>query len=261
MPPDFNLLRAYVIVLPLIFLAGLVDSVSGGGGLISLPAYWIAGLPPHFALGNNKFSSMFGTLFSTGRYFRHKLMDTRIAVVTAVFALGGSAIGARAALWLDAGQLSLALIIVIPVITIFTLVNKRMGAENHAHLIPLAPRLGIAVAAGLVIGFWDGFFGPGTGAFLILIYTLAMRYDFVTANANTKVVNLASNMAALATFLLHGRVFLPLALPAMVFGIAGNVVGSTLVLRKGAKVIRPLFIGVLALLFVKILWDYIAAHS
>ncbi|MCD4828030.1 MAG: TSUP family transporter [Candidatus Cloacimonetes bacterium] len=257
MPADFNLLRAYIIVLPLIFVAGLVDSVSGGGGLISLPAYWVAGLPPHFALGNNKFSSMFGTLFSTGRYFRHKLIDTRIAILTALCALGGSALGTRAVLWLDPHFLNWVLVVVIPIITVFTLLNKRLGHQNDSHLTPVHHRVSISILAGLFIGFWDGFFGPGTGTFLILIYTAMLKYDYVTANANTKVVNLASNIAALTVFLLHGRVFLPLALPAMVCGVAGNLVGSSLVLKRGARVIRPLFIGVLALLFAKILWDLI----
>jgi len=245
-------------VLPVVFLAGLVDSISGGGGLLSLPAYWVAGLPPHYALGNNKFSSMFGTLFSTGRYFRHGLIDTRIAVLTAAFALVGSALGTRAVLWLNPYFLNWVLIAVIPVITVFTLLNRKLGKQNNAHLLPLAPRISIAVATGLVVGFWDGFFGPGTGVFLILIYTALMHYDYVTANANTKVVNLASNVAALAVFLLNGRVYLPLAVPAMVAGVAGNMVGSHLVLRRGARVIRPLFLGVLVLLFLKIVWDVVS---
>jgi hypothetical protein len=247
----------YLIILPLIFIAGLVDAIAGGGGLISVPAYLVAGLPPHIALGNNKMSSFFGTLFSTFRYFKHNMIDLPVAVSSAVFALIGSNLGTRSVLSLNPDFLNYILIFLLPVITIFTLINKNMGINNHSHLIVLKKRIFYAIIAGLVIGFYDGFFGPGTGSFLILIFTVLMKYDFRVANGNTKVINLASNAAALITFIINGKILFAIGIPAAIFGIAGNLVGSQHVIKKGNKLIRPIFIAIFILLFIKIVWEHI----
>ncbi len=252
-PPE--LFQIYLIVLPLVFLAGIVDSIAGGGGLLTVPAYMAAGLPPHYVLGTNKFSSMFGTLFSTARYLKHGLIDVRIAVLSAVFALVGSFSGSRTVLVLDPGFLRYILLVMLPVVTVLYLMNRKLGHENHSGKISRRKRIQLAMLAGFVVGFYDGFFGPGTGSFLILFYTVMLKYDFITANANTKVVNLASNVAALISFLIAGKVLFYVGIPAMVAGVSGNVVGSSFVLKKGGRVIRPVFIAVLALLFVKIAWD------
>ena len=108
-----------------------------------------------------------------------------------------------------------------------------------------------------MIGFYDGFFGPGTGSFLILFYTVLLRYDFVTANANTKVVNLASNVAAVVTFMAAGKVIYAIGIPAAACGIAGNLLGAKVAINKGARAIRPVFIGALVLLFAKIVYDLV----
>ncbi|MFO8145130.1 MAG: TSUP family transporter, partial [Candidatus Syntrophosphaera sp.] len=113
--------------------------------------------------------------------------------------------------------------------------------------------------AGLAIGFYDGFFGPGTGTFLILIYTLLMHYDFMVANGNAKVMNLASNLAALTTFLFAGKVWFALAIPAAACGIAGNLLGSKLVIKNGNRLIRPIFILALILLLGRIVYDLVSA--
>ena len=250
--------ETFAIVLPLVFFAGFVDAIAGGGGLISVPAYLAAGLPPHFALGNNKFSSMFGTLFTTLTYHRNKLIDGKIAVISAIFALAGSFTGTRTVLLLDPSFLRYILIVLIPVLTVFTFIRKDLGQVNVSFELGGVKKYLIASILPFFVGFYDGFFGPGTGAFLILIYTALMKYDFVTANANTKVVNLASNIAALITFLIHGKVIFALGIPAALAGIAGNALGSSMVLKRGKNVIRPIFIGVLILLFAKIVYDTFA---
>lgn len=250
-------LQTYLIVLPLIFLAGWIDSIAGGGGLISVPAYMAAGLPPHYVLGNNKFSSSIGTLFSAIRYYRKGMMDIRIALISAAAALAGSFLGTSSVLLLDPEFLRYVLVILIPSITVFTLLKKNLGMTNHSHTVTMSRKIVTALLWSFAIGFYDGFFGPGTGAFLILMYTLALKYDYATANANTKVVNLASNVAAVITFLVNGKVFLMLGIPAAIFSIAGNAVGSRMVIKNGSKVIRPVFIGVLIILFVKIIYDII----
>ncbi len=249
----------YIILFPLIFLAGFIDAIAGGGGLISLPAYFSIGIPPHIALGTNKFSSFSGTVFSTARYFKAKMMELPIALTSASLALLGSWLGARTALRVSADFLNYLLIILIPLIAIFTLLKKNLGYEDSAEEIKKGLRFVLAALAGLVIGFYDGFFGPGTGTFLIIIYATLLKYDFIRANANTKVVNLASNTAALITFAFAGKIFYPVAIPAALFGIAGNLTGSKLVVLRGNKFIRQIFILALLLLLIRVAWQLFSA--
>lgn len=243
------------IILPAIFLAGLIDSMAGGGGLISIPAYLAAGLPPHFALGNNKFSSANGTIFTTVKFFKNNLIDTKVALPSAFFALIGSFFGTRTVLYLSPNFLNLLLIIALPVIAFVLIFNKKLGKVDNSQSVSMKKKLITAVIAGLFIGFYDGFFGPGTGSFLILIYTSVLSYDFVVANANAKVVNLASNLAAVVTFIASGKVNYEIAIPAAICGILGNLTGSHLVIKKGNSFIKPVFLFVLLLLLVKVIWD------
>ncbi|MCB5288143.1 MAG: TSUP family transporter [Candidatus Cloacimonetes bacterium] len=245
----------YLIILPFIFLAGFIDAIAGGGGLISLPAYWSAGIPPHMALGTNKFSSCSGTIFSTARFLHARMIDVPVALIGAVMALAGSWLGASTALLISGEFLNYLLIVLIPLITVLVLVRKNLGFSDTAHLLKLGYRLILGALAGLIIGFYDGFFGPGTGTFLILIYSVLLHYDFVRANGNSKVVNLASNMAAVVTFAVHGQIWYPIAIPAAVCGIAGNLLGSKMVMLRGNKIIRKVFILALVLLLIRVLYN------
>jgi uncharacterized membrane protein YfcA len=245
----------YFIVLIFIFLAGLMDSIAGGGGLISLPAYLFAGLPPHLALGTNKFSSCWGTLFATQRYFRKNMIDLPIALTAAFSALLGSWFGTKTVLLIKPFFLNYILIVLIPVITLITLMNRNAGIVNNSSSIVGKRKYFIGLMAGLIIGYYDGFFGPGTGTFLILVFTFMLKYDYVTANGNTKVVNLASNIAAVITFAVAGKIYFALAIPAAIFGILGNLAGSRLVILKGNKVIQRIFFLVMFLLMIKIIWN------
>jgi uncharacterized membrane protein YfcA len=253
-------LHVFLIVLPAVFLAGVVDSIAGGGGLLSVPAYLAAGLPPHYVLGNNKFSSSFGTLFATLRYHQHGMIDVRVALLSAFFALIGSFLGSSAVLLLSADFLRILLVVLIPLVAVLTLSNRSLGRENHSHRQTRQRKYGLAALAALLLGFYDGFFGPGMGMFLILFFTLALKYDFVTANANTKVVNLASNIAAVITFIVHGKVIFAIGIPAAMAGIAGNLLGAKLVIKRGSSLIRPVFIFTLLLLFGKVLYDLLASR-
>lgn len=253
-----NLFHIYLIVLPAVFLAGLVDSIAGGGGLLSVPAYLAAGLPPHYVLGNNKFSSSFGTLFATLRYHQHGMIDVRVALLSAFFALIGSFLGSSVVLMLSPDFLRILLVALIPLVAVLTLTNRSLGRINHSHHQSRQKKYGLAALAALLLGFYDGFFGPGMGMFLILFFTLALKYDFVTANANTKVVNLASNIAAVATFIVHGKVIFAIGIPAAAAGIAGNLLGAKLVIRRGSSLIRPVFLFTLLLLFGKVLYDLLS---
>lgn len=247
---DINI-TIFLIVCPLVFLAGVIDSIAGGGGLISLPAYLIAGVPPHFALGTNKLSSCIGTFASTARYIKNKSVNYKIAVVSVVLALTGSFFGANLALRVSESIIKNLLLFILPFTAIFVLKNKK--DRDAAKIISERKAFLIACAASLIISVYDGFYGPGTGTFLLLSYTSLAGMDIKTASGNTKVVNLSSNIAALITFLIHGKLVLILGLVAAVFSIAGHYIGSGLVLKRGYKIVKPIMVLVLALLFVTLL--------
>ena len=243
---------AFIIICPLVFLAGLIDSIAGGGGLISLPAYLLAGVPVHHAIATNKLSSCLGTTVSTIRYCKNKYADLTSAIPSVICALIGSSIGARLSLSVSERLLEYLLLLVLPVTAYFVL-KKKDYASTSSRKLRRSLVIFLCCIISFIIGMYDGFYGPGTGTFLILLYTGICGMDMKTASGNTKLVNLSSNLAALITFLVNGQVIFVLGIVAALFGIAGNYVGSGLVMKKGAAAIKPVIVLVLVILFVKIL--------
>ncbi len=233
-----------------VFLAAFVDGIAGGGGIISVPAYLLAGLPPHLALGTNKLSSCIGTAVSTGRYIKGGFIDWKLGIPAVLLALLGAHAGTRLQLIVDENWLKWMLLIVLPLVAFAVLRDKRLPEEPGE----IAPRLQMLIvwAAALLIGCYDGFYGPGTGTFLLLIFCRLGRMDLRTASGNVKLVNLASNIGALVTSLLSGKVFLALGLIAAAVSMLGHFIGSGLAIKDGSKIIRPIILLVLALLAVKI---------
>lgn len=246
-------MTTYLIICPLLFLAGLVDSIAGGGGLISLPAYLIAGIPPHMALGTNKLSSALGTSISTLRFAKMGYIKGRIAICASAAALAGAYIGANISLLVPGSVIRKMMIVVLPVVAFYVFKNKKMERDESLPPIPEKKVFWITMAAALGIGAYDGFYGPGTGTFLMLILTGAAGMNVQNASGITKTINLSSNVAALATFILHGKVVFSLGLAAGLFCILGNYVGSGLVVSGGQKVVRPVIQIVLVLLFIKVI--------
>lgn len=240
----------YLVVWPLVFLAGFVDSIAGGGGLISLPAYLLAGVPIHHAIATNKLSSFIGTSVSTCRYCLHGYADYAIAIPSVLLALSGSAIGARISMVVDADILKMLLLVLLPLIAWNMLRPKRPDAAAKPPLARKAV-LALAGAISFIVGMYDGFYGPGTGSFLILLYTGLCRMDIRTASGNTKLVNLSSNLSALAVYLAHGQALLPLGLTSALFCMAGHYIGSGMLMKRGTHLVKPLILAVLALLLIK----------
>lgn len=240
----------FIIVCPMVFLASFVDAVAGGGGLISLPAYLLAGVPPKLAIGTNKLSSATGTVFSTARYCKNGCFDLKLALPSIVVALIGSYIGAKIVLVTSDEILKYVLIIVLPVTAFFVL--KKKNFDQVKNKPKRKTQFIIAVLASFIIGMYDGFYGPGTGTFLILIYTGLVKLDLLTASGNTKLVNLSSNVAALVTFIFSGNIVYALGFAASVFSIAGHYLGAGMVMKSGTKIVKPIIIFVILLLLIKI---------
>ncbi len=247
--------RMLLIVLVGVFLASFVDGVAGGGGIISVPTYFLAGLPAHLALGTNKLSSGIGTVVSTLRFIRGGYVDWPLAVPSIVLALFGAHLGTRLQLALDERALKWLLLAVLPIVALVVLRQKKFSEEPGD--IDRRRQALIVLAASLVVGAYDGFYGPGTGTFLILIYCSLAKMDLRTASGNVKLVNLASNVGALATSLLAGKVFIVLGLIGAAASVAGHYLGSGLAIRDGSKIVRPVILLVLALLAIKVISELV----
>lgn len=243
------------ILYPLLFFAGFVDSIAGGGGLISLSAYLAAGMPPHIAVATNKFSAFAGTGLAAGYFVRKGHVDWTAAFSAFAGALGGSFLGARLVLMIDGKILSWFLLVAIPLVAVVVLWKKDLGAG--ANSAPARRVVVPALAIGFGVGAYDGFFGPGTGTLLILAFTLLLRQPLLVACGNAKIVNFASNIAAVAVFVHSGGIDYRLGIPCALCSVAGNVVGARLTVRNGVKIVRPMLLFVVALLLAKVLFDLI----
>lgn len=245
-------LTTYLIVCPLVFLAGLIDSVAGGGGLISLPAYYLAGLPPVLAAGTNKLSACLGTVASTTRFVRGQKVDWKAGVFAAAGAFPGSWLGTLLLQHIPEDNVRVLMICAIPLVALVVLRKREMTGRCIVSDTFYRP---MALAIGFVVGFYDGLIGPGTGTFLILMFTMVLGMEAVMASGTAKVVNLTSNVAALISLMTTGKVLIALGLPAALCGIAGNWLGAGLAMKKGAGFIRYMLLVVLCLLLAKMVVD------
>ena len=243
----------FAIVCPLLFLAGFVDAIGGGGGLISLPAYLLAGIPVHQAIATNKLSSACGTGLATARFIKKGLVNWYLAVPTILAAMLGSSLGAKLSLATEESLMENILLFVLPVAALIVL-NPKLFRDNEDAELKLDVRTWItALSSSLVVGFYDGFYGPGTGTFLIIAFTVLAKMNLRSANAQSKVINLTTNLTSFAVFLVNGQVIFLLGLAGAVCNMIGGYLGAGLAISKGSRITRPVIILVLGLLFLKVL--------
>lgn len=240
----------WILVLALAgFIAGFVDSIAGGGGMVTVPALMLAGLPPHLALGTNKGQSVFGSGVALYRYSRSHLFDPDRAKKSILPALVGAGVGVLALTAFPQDWLTplIAILLIIVAATMIIWRGPRPGASRVQRSV-------LAVAAvAFVIAAYDGFFGPGTGTFLIIAYALWWRDPMDAASANAKVVNFCSNAASLAVFTAMGLVYWPVALPMGICQALGALLGARTVIKGGRNIVRYTAILVSILLLVRLL--------
>lgn len=246
-------LQTFLIVCPMLFLAGLVDAIGGGGGLISLPAYLLAGVPVHQAVATNKLSNSCGTALVTFRFIKNKLITFKLAVPSVIAAIIGSSIGANISLSLEEATMERILLFVLPVAA-FIVLNKHLFHDNGKEQITLDFRTYLtAVLSAFFIGGYDGLYGPGTGTFLIIAFTVFAKMSIGSSNAHSKIINLTTNITSLVIFILNGQVIFVLGLAAALCNMAGGYIGAGLAMKKGAGIVKPIILFVLFLLLLKIL--------
>ena len=249
-------IKICLIVCPLIFLGSFVDSVAGGGGIITLPAYMLAGLPIHTAAGTNKLVAIFGSVTASAKYLRTGNVVIRVAILSAIGSLVGGVIGTRLALLIQESTLELIMMIVLPVVAVFLSFNKSFGMDHKPRNFSTTAECSAALAIGLIIGCYDGLIGPGTGTFLIICFSGILGLDLLVSGGCAKVSNLASNLASGVVYLFNGKAMYSILLPAALCSILGGWLGSRFAIKGGSKRIKKVMFLVLGLLFAKMIYDY-----
>lgn len=238
------------------FLAGLVDAVAGGGGLIQVPALFAVfpSLPPSILLGTNKFSAITGTAVATLRYGWSVPIQWR-SVLPAMGVAGlGAVAGARTVTLIDPIVLRPLLLVLLSGMAIYTLIRPKLGVIPE-KMVPLHQGGWSFYAVTAVFGFYDGFFGPGAGSVMMFLLVRLFGHDFLSAAATTKVLNLATNFGALVLFMVTGNVLYAVALPMAAFNVVGGFLGAHFAVRGGSRTIRTVFLVVVVALIGKVLFD------
>jgi uncharacterized membrane protein YfcA len=235
------------------FFAGFIDSIAGGGGLIQLPALLI-GLPKSETaevLGTNKLSAVFGTTTAAALYRKQIKPDPKILIAMGVPAFLGSAGGAVLASNIPTSSMRPMVLVLLIIVAVYTWFKPDLGKFENLRHLPKR-RVQIAAFAGVVIGFYDGIFGPGTGSFLMLILVASLGYAFITASAIAKVVNVATNVGAIMVFGINGAVIWQIGIILGVANISGAVIGARLAIKGGSTLVRKVFLLVTVALIIKV---------
>lgn len=248
-------LNVILIIIAFGFLAAFIDAVVGGGGLISIPALLAVGMPPSLALGTNKLASSFGSLTSAIKFIRSKKVDLPIVLKLFPFVFLFAAGGASLATFLPAQVLKPLVIIILTLVLIYTIFKKEWGNVRTFSKLTIGKAI-VFVTLLLIIGFYDGFLGGGTGSFMLFVL-LMFGFDFLSAAGNAKVLNFASNLGALVLFIILGQVDFIYGFIMAISMIIGSYIGAQFAIKKGVGYVKVLFIIITALLILKNTYDYI----
>ncbi|WP_372999918.1 sulfite exporter TauE/SafE family protein [Lutispora sp.] len=236
------------------FMAAFVDSIAGGGGIISIPAVMAIGIPPHLALGTNKLGAFFGSFSSTVTYSKSKKIYFPLIKYMIPFTLIGAVLGVETVLSINEKALEIIILVLTLIIAIYTICKKDLGASNDFQGLT-KKNIALGCILAFAIGFYDGMFGPGSGSFLIFIFISIYKFDYPISAGNGRILNFTSCAASLITFGLNGSVDFLLGIPFVISMILGGLTGAKFAIKKGAKVIKPIFVAIALALIIKMLYS------
>ena len=221
----------------------------------TMPAYMFAGLPIHNCIATNKLSSVCGTTLTTARFIKNGLVNLKVAILSVIAGIAGSAIGANLSVRISEVFLKRMLLVILPV-TAALVLNSHLFRDREDRPESIDGRtVLVAIIAALVVGVYDGLYGPGTGTFLIIAFNVFAKMSVARANAHCKVINASTNVSALVVFLMNRQVIIPLGLAAAACNMLGNYIGSGFAMKKGARITKPLILVVLTMLLIKIVTE------
>lgn len=237
------------------FIAGFIDSIAGGGGCISLPAYLLSGLPPTTAFACNKTTACLGTSVATVKFLKSGNLNLRVTLISAVFGIIGSNIGARILLLLDPSFLQKMVVCVIPFVAVFLIIKKDFGDENRFDEIPAKKTWIVSVLLGMCLGLYDGVIGPGTGTFAVMVFAMVLKFDLKTSSGNAKLLNLCTGVGSVIHYLTTDIIIWPIVLVTAAANMLGNYLGSSMAIKKESSFIRVVMVIVVIILLIKLGYD------
>ena len=256
---DYSLFTLLILSV-LAFMAGFIDAVVGGGGLIQLPALLVtlpnAPLPTIF--GTNKIAALSGTSMAAFQYAKRIRFNVKLLITISVASFIASYFGAKIVSIINPATLKPIILIILIAIAIYTFIKKDLGKIATKQL-SLTRQMLFGAAIGLIIGFYDGFFGPGTGSFFVLAFVVILGFEFVQASAYAKIVNCMTNISALIVFIRQGNYIIGIAILMAVFNIAGSVIGSKMALKRGNGFIRVFFLIIVTIMILRYGYDVLKA--
>ena len=256
---DYSLFTLLILSV-LAFMAGFIDAVVGGGGLIQLPALLVtlpnAPLPTIF--GTNKIAALSGTSMAAFQYAKRIRFNVKLLITISVASFIASYFGAKIVSIINPATLKPIILIILIAIAIYTFIKKDLGKVETKQL-SLTRQMLFGAVIGLIIGFYDGFFGPGTGSFFVLAFVVILGFEFVQASAYAKIVNCMTNISALIVFIRQGNYIIGIAILMAVFNIAGSVIGSKMALKRGNGFIRVFFLVIVTIMIVRYGYDVFKA--
>lgn len=241
------------------FIAALVDSIAGGGGLISVPALMMTNLPTHMVLGTNKFASTTASFTSSLKFAKSGKVNFKLLKFLIPFTFIGSATGVYVLKFIPADFLKSIVLVLVLLIGVYSLKSKTLGMEDNSCDVIEKKSLIIGMVFAFCLGFYDGFFGPGTGSFLIFGFIKIFKFDFTKASGNAKMLNFTSNVSALILFAIQGNINYLYGIPVAIFMILGARVGTKLAIDKGPKFIKPIFAVMSIAVFIKLIFPFISS--
>ncbi len=246
-------LSQILIVCPLVGISGFIDAVAGGGGLISIPAYMLAGLPVHMAIATNKLSAGMGTSLATYRYNKKGYIPWRQASFCVVCALIGAYLGAHLALLVDDRSLKLLMLVIVPLTSFYVLRGHNFDQQKNPYSKTKTCLIAMGVA--LIVGIYDGFYGPGAGTFMILLLVGVGHMHMHTANGLAKVISLTTQLTSLVVYLLNGKVVILLGFAAGLFALGGSYLGTLFFERVNSRRLKAIMLLVMGIFFIKLLTE------
>ena len=237
------------------FFAGIVDSITGGGGLITLAAMLTAGIPVHYIIGTNQCAAWPGCGVGAWKYVKSGKIHITSALVTLPFAIAGSYLGARLNLIVPDYYLKVFMLVMVPIIAVFIVTNKDLGEDDRIDEMSGPSVVLWSAVIGSVLGGYQGFYGAGSGVFFMIAYAVFLKLNLVRATGNTRFVIAIASVTSVLTYASSGAVIWNLAVAAAVFYSVGSYLGASLAIKKGAGFIRPIMIGVIILMIIKLVFD------
>ena len=257
---DYGLLTLIMLALAA-FTAGFIDAVVGGGGLIQTPFLLITfpKIPLPILFGTNKIAALAGTSIAAFKYAKKITFDYKLLFVIALTCFISSYLGAQLINHIDTNLLKPLILVILIIIAIYTFIKKDLGS-NETKELPINKQMLYGTSIGLMVGFYDGFFGPGTGSFFVLGFVVILGFEFVKASAYAKIVNCITNISALIVFIKEGHFILHLAILMAAFNIIGSYIGSHLALKKGNGFVRVIFLAIVSVMILKYGYDVLRVY-